>query len=262
MGTDGPPSVVNLIQSALNHTRKTEQRVSTVARNKKERAMLWDKYHEDMKVAYAREHARYLKDMEKLEQDLEKALIEQEVSRRALLDVHTNGAPTIAKEEDTKVDRMFEAWRNEEQDDAQGILQRALTASAAQVHAQRQAGQGVGTPTFGGAPPSVLDSRTPRLRDAGGSSRGMAAYASDDCACMADNGEQSMVGAADELAQRLAVKRAMEPFGGAQADKVGPLNQINPTKPPVATLIDDDDTQKDKDEHAGTRKDGNEGEPT
>jgi len=150
------PSLVNMFQSAINYTRKMEQRVVSVSKNKTERAALWRKYEADMKLTYAKEFSRFQKDMERIEADLTKALADQEEARQALLRAHS-GQPPPAKAEEERVDRMFAEWRQGEMSDAQGVLHRAIAAQTTvpPTRGPGHAGPGMDLPAFGRAPPGL-----------------------------------------------------------------------------------------------------------
>ena len=82
MSTD-PGSLTQILQSSLNNTRKTEQRVLSLNKALLEREELWKKYEADMRQAYRREYGRFHRDMERLRDDLQKANAAQAGARVA-----------------------------------------------------------------------------------------------------------------------------------------------------------------------------------
>ena len=68
-------SLVQMIQDALNGTRRCEQRVIALTEAKEERAKLWERYEIDLQKAYAKEFNKYNKDMQRREEDLARALV-------------------------------------------------------------------------------------------------------------------------------------------------------------------------------------------
>ena len=147
-----------ILQSSLNGTRKTEQKVNSINNAIAKRKDMWDLYVRDMKAAYKKEEARFNREMERLRSDLAKASQSQEEARAALLrvaaDAATMGSAGSAGDApmgSSGVDQIFDSWRTEgDEFDARALLQRALAAQPA-VHS-------------GGPPPGLATPHGPDLR--------------------------------------------------------------------------------------------------
>ena len=81
------------LQTSLNGTRKAEQRVIALTAALGKREELWSQYERDIAAAYKKEHARFLRDMARIRDDLQKATVVQAESRQELVRVfYTGGA--------------------------------------------------------------------------------------------------------------------------------------------------------------------------
>ena len=121
--------LTQILQASLNSTRRTEQKVHSLAKALSEREQLWNSYEQDLKTAYRKEHARYLRDMERLRTDLQKATAAQAGARADLLRVFQTGGRVEDTAEDPCVDQMVASWRAEpDVTDMQSVLQRAIAA--------------------------------------------------------------------------------------------------------------------------------------
>ena len=97
-----------------------------------EREELWKTYEADLRQAYRREYNRFHKDMERLRDDLQKAIAAQAGARAELLRVFHHGPRQEAETEeaDRAYDQMMEGWMAETDGlDARSVLQRALGAA-------------------------------------------------------------------------------------------------------------------------------------
>ena len=145
-------SFTSLLQASLYSTRKSEQRVVSVTNALARREELWQAYERDIKAAYRKEHTRFLRDMEKLRDDLQKAHASQAGSRAELVRVFANVSTNpVEPEADDNVDGMFSSWRGESDElDARSVLHRAMQAAGRpqQGDVEMQA-----APTFGPADP-------------------------------------------------------------------------------------------------------------
>ena len=122
-------SLTQVLQTSLNNTRKTEQRVLSLTKALSEREELWKTYEADLRQAYRREYNRFHKDMERLRDDLQKAIAAQAGARAELLRVFHHGPRQEAETEeaDRAYDQMMEGWMAETDGlDARSVLQRAL----------------------------------------------------------------------------------------------------------------------------------------
>ncbi|OLP99497.1 hypothetical protein AK812_SmicGene17930 [Symbiodinium microadriaticum] len=128
-----------VLQSSLNGTRKTEQKVIAINSAIAKRKEMWDLYVRDMKAAFKKEETRFNREMERLRSDLTKASQSQEEARVALLrvaaDAATFGSAGSAGDVamgNSGVDQIFDSWRADGDDfDARALLQRALEANSA-----------------------------------------------------------------------------------------------------------------------------------
>eukprot|EP00439_Symbiodinium_sp_Y106_P062701 s323_g9.t1 len=121
--------LTQILQASLNSTRRTEQKVHSLTKALSEREQLWNTYEQDLKTAFRKEHARYLRDMEKLRTDLQKATAAQAGARADLLQVFQTGGRAEDTAEDPCVDQMVARWRAEpDVSEVQSILQRAIAA--------------------------------------------------------------------------------------------------------------------------------------
>ena len=152
------------IQTSLNGTRKAEQRVSSLSAALSRREQLWAMYEKDMAAAYKKEHARFLRDMAKIREDLQKATVAQADARKELMQVFHTGGTVQEPEPDVDVVGMMRAWRaHPAGDDADSILQRAARAMGAgptnmQLEPELEEPWWPTAPNFGGPPPG-LESR-------------------------------------------------------------------------------------------------------
>ena len=128
-----------VLQSSLNGTRKTEQKVISINNAIAKRKEMWDNYVRDMKAAYKKEEQRFHREMERLRGDLAKAAQTQEEARATLLRVAAEAA-TFGSASSTGdvpmsssgVDQIFDSWRADEDEfDDRALFQRALAANAA-----------------------------------------------------------------------------------------------------------------------------------
>ena len=125
-------SLTQILQSSLNNTRKTEQRVLSLNKALLEREELWKKHEADMRQAYRREYGRFHRDMERLRDDLQKANAAQAGARAELLRVFNHGPQLEADtvDADRAYDQMMVGWMAETDGlDARSVLQRALGAA-------------------------------------------------------------------------------------------------------------------------------------
>ena len=125
-------SFLQTLQTSLNTTRKAEQRVASLTAALARRKDLWEQYTRDMKAALKREHQRFNKDYEKLQEDLGRAQVAQAEARRLLLAGYgTHAAPTQDVEMvDHHFGSLMDSWMAEpDSGDAQAVLQRALSAA-------------------------------------------------------------------------------------------------------------------------------------
>ena len=119
-------SLTQVLQTSLNNTRKTEQRVLSLTK------ALSERYEADLRQAYRREYNRFHRDMERLRDDLQKANAAQAGARAELLRVFHHGPRQEAETEeaDRAYDQMMEGWMVETDGlDARSVLQRALGAA-------------------------------------------------------------------------------------------------------------------------------------
>ena len=130
-------SVTSTLQAALNSTRKAEQRVHSLTNAIERRTGLWAEYERDLRAAYRKEHQRFQKDMEKLRDDMQKAVATQAGTRADLLRVFQYGLRPLEEtaEADRAYDRIMAEGRAEANDlDDQAILRRAYGALGGDVN--------------------------------------------------------------------------------------------------------------------------------
>ena len=126
-----PDSFTSVLQTSLNGTRKSEQRVHSLTNALSRREELWKIYERDIKNAYMKEHARFKRDMSRIREDLQKAYAAQEGARAELRRVFSNGAQVQEDPDGHLAAHMFAAWKSEtEEADASAILRRAMGAPA------------------------------------------------------------------------------------------------------------------------------------
>ena len=145
-----PQSFLQSLQSQLNQTRKAEQKVTSLGHALTKRREMWEHYTRDMKAALRKEHQRYLKDVERLQAEHQKAQVVQEEARRALLQgYHGHLAPPVSTQAtDQQYGSLMDVWMQEEDgSEATAVLQRAYSAAG---HRPAHPAQG---PPPGLAPP-------------------------------------------------------------------------------------------------------------
>ena len=154
--TTEPPSFLQSLQSHLNQTRKAEQRVASLGNALIKRKELWEQYTRDMKAALKKEHQRYLRDVERLQSDHQKAQVAQEEARRALMQgYHGQLAPPASTHTtDQQYGSLMDVWMQEEDgSEATAVLQRAFSATCrGPSHPAQGPPPGLGVPAAGTAP--------------------------------------------------------------------------------------------------------------
>ena len=131
--TDPADAFTQFLQDSINTTRKSEQKVRSLAATRARKEALWGKYVEDMKMTLQREHLRHQKEMERITADLQAAPLVQEDARAHLR--RSWEAIAIAMEsDDTTWDAMLASWQAEQQETvaSHAVLTRALGAAVTQ----------------------------------------------------------------------------------------------------------------------------------
>ncbi|CAE7697032.1 psaC [Symbiodinium sp. CCMP2592] len=144
-GADGadarPPDAANAglvptLQTALNQTRKAEQKVNKLKKAKQTGAAKWKQYEASLKATFARERGRFAKDQERMAKEIVEAEAAQEEARGALRQVfmQEQGQPQdVAMAELPSVDQVFASWETEDQSDYGAVLRRAMDSRGSPV---------------------------------------------------------------------------------------------------------------------------------
>ena len=126
------------MQELLNHTRRAEQRVRQLAKQKEAKAAQWKVYVAKIKKAYLEESQRHNRDLQRVTDDLTKAIAAQDEAReriRVMAYYLSEGipVPVTGPQEDTSWEEMMEQMKMErDQDGPRAVLERAMAAGKAQ----------------------------------------------------------------------------------------------------------------------------------
>ncbi|CAE7808085.1 unnamed protein product [Symbiodinium sp. CCMP2592] len=172
-GADGRPpdeanaGLVPTLQTALNQTRKAEQKVNKLKKAKQTGAAKWKQYEASLKATFARERGRFAKDQERMAKEIVEAEAAQEEARGALRQVfmQEQGQPQdVAMAELPSVDQVFASWETEDQSDYGAVLRRAMDSRGpGEMTPARSVHVAPRTPVPGHAPPPGMFP-TPALR--------------------------------------------------------------------------------------------------
>ena len=145
------------LQTALNGARKAEQRVMKLYQARSAAEDQWQAYCQKMKDGYLKEKQRFQQNSERLSKELLEAEAAMAAARegvtQAAHEAATRTGPAAAGQEVTQdegVEQMFSAWDAEAAPDWDGILHRAMDATAT-VTPQRPAHRVPRTPQTGQA---------------------------------------------------------------------------------------------------------------
>ncbi|OLQ11253.1 hypothetical protein AK812_SmicGene4938 [Symbiodinium microadriaticum] len=176
--TEEGDGLTQILQTSLNTTRKAEQRVSSLSNALEKRTEMWSIYEKDMANAYRKEHTRFLRDMAKIREDLQKATALQAGARADLMRIFYTGGEPQQVEEDFNAEALLQSWRSRpDEQDARAILQRAAQAvdtgrlDASRPTAEHAAVRAPPVAHFGGPPPGFT---MPPGMEASGSALGEA----------------------------------------------------------------------------------------
>ena len=81
-------SLVGALQAHINAARKAESRVASLTQLRKQRAAQWSVYEADLQKSYQQEKDRYQKAMQKLDGDLQEAMVAQDRLGAVLKQAH------------------------------------------------------------------------------------------------------------------------------------------------------------------------------
>ena len=131
LGDDPESQLVKTVQENINTARKAEQRVRALIATRNQKIEMWRQYLDGMKKAYLKELQRHQRDVEKIDGDLEGALVVQEDARKSLRNVfreRIDGPQETQTGRDDGWRQMTEQWthENEQAHDSEGVLHRAL----------------------------------------------------------------------------------------------------------------------------------------
>ena len=130
---DTADSLVGVMQEGLNATRKAEQRVRHLSQQKLKRESQWSMYLEALRKSYLKEHDKYGKEMARLNEELQVALLAQDEARAMLRTLHTRERPESQEAVPDLWEQMTSAWQQERREelDAAAVLRRAWGATPA-----------------------------------------------------------------------------------------------------------------------------------
>ncbi|CAE7942823.1 unnamed protein product, partial [Symbiodinium necroappetens] len=242
--TDGDEQLVPSVQTALNGARKAEQRVARLKQAHAESIEKYKLWEMKMKESFRRERGRALKDQERILRELSEAEALQNAARATLRAVAYNmehGIPQdVAMEDVPSADAVFDSWAAEERTDSMAVLRRALASEITPVRptmvAPRTPTMPSSMPAMSATPPAVIDpyqavrtpaaSAPPGLMPPGvplqapvdpGQPPGPVGLTSEPLPAH-DSAVPTGYGPSPPLHDRLARRRALEPFGRARAD--------------------------------------------
>ncbi|CAE7670103.1 unnamed protein product [Symbiodinium sp. CCMP2456] len=288
--TTGPVSMVQMIQDALNKTRKCEQKVATLTRAKEDRAKLWDRYEADLQKSYAREFNKFHRDLQRIDEDLVRATAAQEESRMELLQVHAGRAPKETEQHRARLDELLAESRGEyASQEAQDVLDRAMRASMAHPTRPRERkaadaqhrwdmylplGQLRQDWTVEAVPTTLTMAEAPPTDYTGsGLPHSAGPYQASPGSLYSKvkplspstrpgpyeaGSDPGTASTAVTVADRLQMRRAMTPFGGGQTTTTGIIPPVYPGKPPTTAVIDDDHSGEPESETDTKKNDGDE----
>ncbi|CAE7347769.1 unnamed protein product, partial [Symbiodinium microadriaticum] len=127
---DGDAQLVPTVQSALNQTRKAEGKVQKLKSSLAQRQAKFKEWEVKMMTGYQRERARYAKDTERLQREIQEAEQEQAEARSALraMAFTSLGGDRERDVEMPPVENVFAAWAQAEECGNMDVLHRALSA--------------------------------------------------------------------------------------------------------------------------------------
>ena len=131
---DPDGTIVPDMQELLNHTRRAEQKVRQLTKQREAKGTQWKVYVAKMKKAYLDEQQRHGRDLQRITEELAKAIAAQDEARaqiRHMAHCITEGIPppVPANTADNTWDTMMNQWQEERQQDGpQAVLERAIAA--------------------------------------------------------------------------------------------------------------------------------------
>ncbi|CAE6942946.1 unnamed protein product [Symbiodinium sp. KB8] len=136
-GPTGPSSMtpqasgfVHDLQELLNIARKAEQKTLRLQKFKAKASEQWQMYQQSLKDAWLKEHARFLRDAERRDRELQEAAHDQQRAFQAVRQawMQSGGAANTAMESslDDQWEKMKQGWEREDGVQLQSILQRAV----------------------------------------------------------------------------------------------------------------------------------------
>ncbi|CAE7176445.1 unnamed protein product, partial [Symbiodinium necroappetens] len=244
---DADSRLVPTVQTALNHTRKAETKVIRLRNQHTECIAKFKQWEAKMMASYQRERGRFAKDTERLLREIAEAEQEQ-MDARASLRAMALSAMEEGKERDVEmpaVENVFASWARAEEQSTMGVLQRAMAAdltpvrptpsaprtppTGSGVHCEMSAPRAAVDPYFHipAAPPGFVSppglAAGPAVSQAplepstavpgGPDPTGMPHVPADGSALPPGYGPSPT------LQDRVARRRALEPFGGAKASR-------------------------------------------
>ena len=139
-----PTGLVHGPQELLNMTRKAENRLHRVQAAKTKAVAQWEKYQFRLKETWMKVHAKYNRNAEQLDRDIQEALSEQTKAFQAVRQAWLDGGVAMPDEfmgtrAEAEWDQLRNIWEQEDAALLQSVLHRAVTPTA---QAQTQPGAG------------------------------------------------------------------------------------------------------------------------
>ena len=139
---DPEDMIVPDMQELLNHTKRAEQKVRQLTKQREAKATQWKTYVAKMKKAYLEEQQRHGRDLQRITEDLKKAVSAQDDARaqiRHMAYCLAEGVPlplpAQTTTDDEAWDTMMGQWREEQQQDGpRAVLERAMAAGKERKH--------------------------------------------------------------------------------------------------------------------------------
>ena len=121
---------VHDLQELLNIARKAEQKTLRLQKFKAKASEQWQMYQQSLKDAWLKEHARFLRDAERRDRELQEAAHDQQRAFQAVRQawMQSGGAANTdtGSSLDDQWEKMRQGWEREDGVQLQSILQRAV----------------------------------------------------------------------------------------------------------------------------------------
>ena len=126
---DPDGQLVDDFQTAVNATRRAEQKVRQLTQTRERKEAQFSAYMEELKKSYLKEYTKYRRAQDKLSEDMQQALQAQEEARHNLRNMALRQQlPKEPSSEESQWEEMTRAWhqQRQEEQDAAAVLQRAM----------------------------------------------------------------------------------------------------------------------------------------